>query len=372
MRILYGVAGEGMGHATRAKAVLDRLTKTHDVHIFSGSRAFDYLHQRFRAVHRVFGFHIIYWNNSVSNLGIFLYNAARIPLLVFSFFKVLFLALTWKPHMIITDYDPFTCYAGLLLGIPVVSISNQHVLNKTRVSYPLRRTWEAFKTKLVNALLIPHASLYVITTFSFPDRVAHDAVLVPPIVRRELLKTRMCEGEHVLVYQTSKSNKRLLATLQKLPCGFVVYGWEKRSATGNILFKAFNEKEFFKDLATCKAVITNGGYSLISEAVTLGKPVLAEPVAKQFEQSLNALLLEKEGYGRMAARLDAATVAGFLAHLRTFKSRLRRMELAEAAGADLTFCVIERFIRRISSGAQRSSVPAPFRAGTPWPFQLKH
>ncbi|MBI4144927.1 UDP-glucuronosyltransferase [Candidatus Woesearchaeota archaeon] len=369
MRILYGVAGEGMGHATRAKAVLDSLTNRHDVRILSGSRAFEYLQRRFRAVHRIFGFHIIYWDNSVSDLGILLYTFVRAPLLAFSFLKVLFLALTWKPQLIITDYDPFTCYVGWLFGIPVVSISNQHILNKTHVSYPRRYAWEAFKTRLVNALLIPHAALHVITTFSFPR--ANNAMLVPPIVRKELLRIRMSDSGPVLVYQTSKTNKRLVSVLRQLPGGFVVYGFGKRPATGNVLFKEFNETEFFKDIASCKAVITNGGYSLISEAVTLGKPVLAEPVAKQFEQTLNALLLEKEGYGRMAAKIDVATVASFLAHLDGLKRRFSE-ESTELAGAEVAAGIIERFIQRISSGVRRSSVPAPFRAGTPWPFQLKH
>ena len=38
-RILYGVAGEGMGHATRAHAVLDELTKAHDVHVVTDRKS---------------------------------------------------------------------------------------------------------------------------------------------------------------------------------------------------------------------------------------------------------------------------------------------------------------------------------------------
>jgi UDP:flavonoid glycosyltransferase YjiC (YdhE family) len=31
MRILYGVVGEGMGHATRSRVVLEELVKEHEV-----------------------------------------------------------------------------------------------------------------------------------------------------------------------------------------------------------------------------------------------------------------------------------------------------------------------------------------------------
>jgi len=108
VRILYGLAAEGMGHATRAKPILDELTKNNDVHILAGSRVFKYLSKHFRAVHRIFGFHIIYRNNTISNTGIFLYILLRLPLSVYSFFKVFFITLTYRPQLIITDFDPFT------------------------------------------------------------------------------------------------------------------------------------------------------------------------------------------------------------------------------------------------------------------------
>ena len=46
MKILYGVVGEGMGHAMRSRVVLDHLTKRHDVQVVVSGRAYDYLKQR--------------------------------------------------------------------------------------------------------------------------------------------------------------------------------------------------------------------------------------------------------------------------------------------------------------------------------------
>jgi len=53
MRILYGVTGEGMGHATRSSVILEHLTKEHDVHVVVSGRARDYLAQRFENVHKI-------------------------------------------------------------------------------------------------------------------------------------------------------------------------------------------------------------------------------------------------------------------------------------------------------------------------------
>ena len=41
MRILYGVVGEGMGHATRSSVLLEHLTKQHEVHVVVSGRARD-------------------------------------------------------------------------------------------------------------------------------------------------------------------------------------------------------------------------------------------------------------------------------------------------------------------------------------------
>lgn len=51
-----------------------------------------------------------------------------------------------------------------------------------------------------------------------------------------------------------------------------------RKNDGNLQFKNFNEDEFYRDLASCRAVITNGGFSLMTEALYLQKPILSVPV----------------------------------------------------------------------------------------------
>jgi uncharacterized protein (TIGR00661 family) len=38
MKILYGVVGEGMGHAMRSRVVLDHLTQQHDVQVVVSGR----------------------------------------------------------------------------------------------------------------------------------------------------------------------------------------------------------------------------------------------------------------------------------------------------------------------------------------------
>ena len=64
MKILYGVVGEGMGHAMRSRVVLERLTaQGHEIHVMASSRAADFLAARFSGVRRIHGLHIVYEEN---------------------------------------------------------------------------------------------------------------------------------------------------------------------------------------------------------------------------------------------------------------------------------------------------------------------
>ena len=70
MRILYGVVGEGMGHAMRSGVILDHLTKNHEVQVVVSGRAHDYLVKRASerlSVRKIWGLSIVYEDNEVQN-----------------------------------------------------------------------------------------------------------------------------------------------------------------------------------------------------------------------------------------------------------------------------------------------------------------
>src|SRR5580765_8498651 len=66
MKILYGVVGEGMGHAMRSRVVLEHLVaQGHEVAIMASGRAVEFLSKRFADVNRIHGLHMIYEENRV-------------------------------------------------------------------------------------------------------------------------------------------------------------------------------------------------------------------------------------------------------------------------------------------------------------------
>jgi uncharacterized protein (TIGR00661 family) len=167
---------------------------------------------------------------------------------------------------------------------------------------------------------LPFCAHYFITSFCRPPLRKPNTSLHPPILRPEILAAARSRGEHLLVYQSMEHNDGLLDTLQTTGLECRVYGarrgLEQEQVEGNLRYRPFSELGFIDDLASCRAVIAGGGFTLMGEAVYLHKPMLSVPIRGQFEQVLNARYLEKLGYGRYAESLDdGATVLSFLQQL---------------------------------------------------------
>jgi uncharacterized protein (TIGR00661 family) len=173
--------------------------------------------------------------------------------------------------------------------------------------------------------LVPRPDVSLVTTFYFGEVTNDRTFLFPPILRREVLDCTPTDGTAIVVYFT-QAFESFLEHLRRYPRErFLVYGQgvEEETEHGNLLFKPPSRDGFLHDLASCKAVIATAGFTLITESLHLGKPVLALPMARQFEQELNALLLEQLGYGKNGRRPSHDTVGEFLYRLPEFREALR-------------------------------------------------
>ena len=322
MRILYGVVGEGMGHATRSRVVLEELVKEHEVEVVASGRAHAYLAERFPEVHRIWGFTLHYEGNAIRRLPTVLRNLRGAvggwPRNVGAYLKLI---ASFRPDAVVSDFESFSYYFGKAHGIPVIDLDNIHVISKCRHEPELLRGHEHdFKLiRSVVAAKLPRCFHYVIPTFFYPPVRARRTTLVPPVLRPEVLAARPEPGDHLLVYQTATTNRALPETLKRLGMPARVYGLRRDLtedlADGNVTYRPFGEARFIEDLRTARAVVAGGGFTLLSEAVYLRKPVLSIPVERQFEQVLNALYLQELGYGTYSRRLDEAALGAFLARV---------------------------------------------------------
>ena len=316
MRILYGVVGEGMGHATRSCVILRHLVKSHDVQIVVSGRAHAFLRKTFPdlEVHEIAGLNMVYEDNEVQRRRTALDFIKKLPGFADNFETMTRLAEGFRPELVVSDFESFAYLYAKKHDLPVLSIDNMQIINRCELDVDIpdeeQASWQLAKT-VVKAKL-PHCDHYLITTFFFPPLRKARTSLFPPILRDAVLDAPRATGEHVLVYQTSDTFHDLVPTLQRLPGRFYVYGLKRDEVLGNVTLKGFSEDGFVRDLASARAVLAGGGFSLMGEAVYLGKPMLSVPLKGQFEQTLNALYLQKLGYGEYHRELSERAIAEFL------------------------------------------------------------
>jgi uncharacterized protein (TIGR00661 family) len=189
------------------------------------------------------------------------------------------------------------------------------------VSYPGQYRGDAAAAKLVTRLMTPHANAYLVISFFTAPIRKRNTFLFPPLLRQEILEASPTQGGHVLVYVTSPA-PALAKLLASVHCPFIAYGFGREGQEGNILYKKPSLDGFFADLTSARAIVANSGFSLVTEALHLGKPYLAVPVSHQFEQIFNAYWLEKSGYGAYWEELNKERVESFLYNLPHYRETL--------------------------------------------------
>ena len=329
MKILYGLPSEGMGHATRSKVIIEYLLQEHDVQVVTSDRAYSFLVQHFpNRVHEIDGFHLAYKNAVVSVSSTILMTLKNAPKnLLRNFNQYHDVVKNFNPDIVISDFESFTFFYAKLHRKPLISIDNMQIIDRAKLNIDIPSSEKAnyLLAKNIIKAKVPNANQYLISTFFHPEIIKKNTTYIPPIIRTEIIQAKTTNKQHIVVYQTSSSQQNLIPVLQQLPQEqFFVYGFNKDEQHGNVILKSFSEAGFIKDFATAKAVMSNGGFSFLSEAVYLQKPILSVPIKNQFEQFVNASYIEKLQYGRHFSDFTADCIIAFLYDLEMYTSNLKK------------------------------------------------
>ena len=320
MKLLYGVVGEGMGHAMRSSVVLDHLHAAgHEVRILVSGRAAQYLEKRHPGqVIPITGLTMSYEDNVVKKRRTLLENlksAVDVPENVRAYLSLG----DFQPDAVISDFESVAYIFARGEKIPVISLDNMQIIARCHHDAAVLDDMASFLlAKGIVKLKLPRANAYLITTFFYPPIKKERTSLHPPLLRKVILdaKPNTARGEHVLVYQSGSSHDSLIDVLRAVDAPFYVYGLrrdvEAPLEDGNLTHFPFSETRFIEHLATARAVIAGGGFTLMGEAIFFQKPMLSVPLVGQFEQTLNAAYLERLGYGARADHIDVAGVRRFL------------------------------------------------------------
>lgn len=344
-RVLYSCCGEGQGHSSRVLTITRALMRLgHEVKVLASNKAFAVLCDGLPDVRKIPGFVFVYQNNRVELVASFRENLPLIRQRAQIIRQIRDLIESWQPHLAITDFEPFLPRAAKLSGLRCISLDHQGVIPFARPSLPVRQWIPALAARSVVQQTSYQEEARLATSFFYPPRPRRGNVqFFPPILREKVLNITPRDDQYVVVYQTSSSFTRLPELLRRLPFQFKVFAYEREGNEGNISYYPRSDVRFIEEVGGASWVLTNGGYTLMSEALYLGKPVFSLPVAWQFEQWLNARYLQDLGYGVMCDDLRKfdARMQDFLAQLGRCRENILRQNFL---GNELALARIVEFL----------------------------
>ena len=292
MKILYGVQATGQGHISRARAMALALQRHPEIDVtwlFSG-----------RPKHQLFDMEP--FADFEHRLGLtFVTEAGRLR-----YRKTVMRNHYWRfiedvrrldlaaYDLIVTDYEPVTAWAGRWRGRAVLGIGHQYAFGQ--------RTPTEGRSLAQHAVMSWFAPVTQRVGLHWSD---FDDNILPPILD---LPARPPESNetHVLVYLPFEDQAAVTSWLRSFPNHqFVQYASTlPNDDLGNVRRRTANIAGFKSDLASCRGVICNCGFELISECLHWQKPVLTRPLAKQMEQLSNGAALEALGYATVMRHID--------------------------------------------------------------------
>lgn len=335
MKILLGVQGTGNGHLSRCSALVEALERYQvDVDVLISGRAPEQLFDvdSFGDYRCMSGLTFATSRGKIDVSATLKSNAWQ------QFWRD-YHRLDLTPYdLIVSDFEPITAWAARKQRRRCIGIGRQYAFCSALPQAEVRATQRWFIQQFAPA-----------TDVLGMHWVEADGVL-PPIIHQRGRRLPALP-QQVLVYLPFESLddiRHWLAPLTDYQFS-IFHPQAKRGQAGHLQFFAPSRVGFAEQFSQSSAVISNAGFETTSEALSQGKKLLVKPLHGQFEQRVNASLLEAYGLGSFHHQLSDVKIRQWLSHARS--SQLHWPNVAEAV-ADW-----------LASGAQR---PATELARTLW------
>lgn len=273
MRIAISINGQGRGHLTRMTALGQSLSAEHELVFWCPEKYHAFLAENFPGsyIYPIPHYQFILDGPKIDLIKTSLVNVEHfigLPTYTSDLVDQLHLM---DIDLVLSDFEPFLPKAARKAGIPIIQLNHPAVVLRS-VAF----TAEALLAKVISTSMMGEYDIRIISSFYNGD--------VGPIIRKEIKNAVPGNGDYFVVYLYHTMSSKILEQIDRVR---------------GIRYKVFPnpDENFISALAGCRGVITNSGHQLLSEALHLGKPVLSIPMEGQFEQKLNAEMLNKAGRG---------------------------------------------------------------------------
>ncbi|WP_461450764.1 glycosyltransferase family protein [Mucilaginibacter sp.] len=281
MKILYAIQGTGNGHISRAREIVPLLQQYGELDLLvSGTQAEVTLAQPLK--YKFHGFSFVFGTKGgVDN---------------WATFKIMNLPQLWRDmhslplkdyDLIINDFEPVSAWACKLQKIPSVSLSHQCSFISPNTPRPQKWNYAEWLFKY-----------YSPTTYHVGFHFERYADFIhTPVIRSEIRNMEISDKGHYTVYLPAYDDKMLLSYLSKTDVEWHIFSKRQKEVMriGNVQIYPVSNEKFNKSMASCKGLLTGGGFEGPAEALFLQKKVLMIPMTGQYEQRCNALSASKLG-----------------------------------------------------------------------------
>jgi uncharacterized protein (TIGR00661 family) len=290
LKILYGIQCTGNGHLSRSKEIIKYLQDNYSDRIeaidvclsgnFSQIETSD-LNVKYK-------FEGLGFNMDNGQISIW---KTILELKLIDFFKSIFVPQIKDYDIIVSDFEPVTCWAGIIRRKKVLGVGNHYkFLSNKKFLKNLSPTY--FYNKLITKLVSP-VNNYI--AFEYLKDTENDFF---PIIRKVLRRTGNSQEDFYICYLSSITSDDQVKFFNLFPNQtFYIFHNDIKEASDfeNIRLRPIDRANFTNKLLKCKGVICHTGFQLTSECLFLGKKLLVVPIKHQIEQIYNTKTLSKFG-----------------------------------------------------------------------------
>ena len=321
MKILFIIQGEGRGHLTQAISLRKKLLREgHQiVGVLVGKsparRLPDFFYKKIGTEVHTFespNFLPTPKNKQANLLRSISYNLLRLHKYAKSICYINQTIKDTEAEVVVNFYELLSglTYAFYHPKAEMICIAHQYLFLHPDFKFPKANPFLLASLRFFTRLTAIGANKKLALSFrSMREITKEHLVVVPPLLRDEVLKQQPESGNYLLGYIINSGfSEEVIKWHGKNPEVHARFFWDNKKATEQTIvnkrlsFHQLNDENFLRYMAKAKAYATTAGFESICEAMYLGKPVLMVPA--HIEQICNAYDASRSGAGITSSKFD--------------------------------------------------------------------
>lgn len=339
-KILYGVCGIGNGHTQRQLPLIEHFSKNADIVIFTYDSSYDFYIEHFKSNPNITVLNVavpFYVGNSQ---GIDFEATEKLAKNKKDYAGINGRAIAsaekiiGTPDLVISDYEPTSADYAYKHKVPLVTIDQQ---SKYMVGeFPLELNGLTYVDEVARLkMFFPKASARIACSFFdvIRNKNKDEVLMFPPIIRDSVISTENDPSSPISVLVYFSSQKEFPQSLEDVveicscmpDANFHIFVPNKKAGLSfkNVAFYEHGDEKFGDILRSCRGIISTAGHTLLSEAMYLGIPVYAIPLAV-YEQQMNAEVITINSFGIKSKTINKEELRYFMSNLSKFREAIKK------------------------------------------------